>query len=148
MNSPFRLSSFDSTPLHHQLSGKDTAYSPLFSPSFSQDLEAGFTPRSMGGTSLGQLDTPMGWTDDDEKFFPPLLDSRTPSFLHSKTAGTRYFSSGSLMGSCLRPVVSALKSKATNTVRDASARVIFSDGTKGPSDVKVGRITTFPFIFT
>lgn len=145
MNSPFRLSSFDSTPLH-QLSGKDTPYSPLFSPSFSQDLEAGFTPRSMGGTSLGQLETPMGWTDDDEKFFPPLLDSRTPSFSRSKTGGTPYFSSGSLMGSCLRPAVSALKSKATNTVRDASARVIFSDGTKGPSDGKVGSLLFIPHL--
>lgn len=99
----------------------------------------------MGG-SLGQLDTPMGWTEDDETFFPPLMDSRTPSFLRTKSGVTTYSSNDGSRGSCLRPAVSALKPKAPNATRDPSVRVIFCDGTKGPAN-KVRTLCAFQVIF-
>lgn len=140
-NSPLRLSS---TPLQQHFSAHDTPYSPLFSPSFGNDFDVGFTPRTMGGRSLGQLDTPMSWTEDDEKFFPPLMDTRAPSF--SQMEITPYFATSAGMGSSLRPAVSALKAKGNHANREQSTRVIFSDGTKGPSEDKVSSmllLTTF-----
>ena len=91
----------------------------------------------MGGSSLGQLDTPTGWTEDDETFFPPLMDSRTPSFLRSKSGVTTQFFNDVGRGSCLRPAVSALKPKAPHARRNSSVRVIFCNGTKGPTNNKV-----------
>lgn len=134
-NSPLRLSS---TPLQQHFSAHDTPYSPLFSPSFGNDFDVGFTPRTMGGRSLGQLDTPMSWTEDDEKFFPPLMDTRAPSF--SQMEVTPYFATSAGMGSSLRPAVSALKAKGNHANREQSTRVIFSDGTKGPSEDKPHRV--------
>ena len=104
INSPLDLPSSASTPLHHQSSAvKDPPFSPLFSPSFGQDLDVGSTPRMMGEGSLGQLDTPMVWAGDGQICFPPLVDSQTPSCSHVKSGVPSFFANSTTSGSGLLP---------------------------------------------